>query len=148
MSMTDLSTLKISPETWSLMRQEDRDEVEAGAYLFPDEPELWCPRCELGLRGCYHHSATPVYLNPIVCIIPHLMEKLNADVVREIGEFSSGTTERDEAARTIQSWWEGLLAREREEYGIYYYDDYEPWRYGCVGPYSENYSRCFGPCCN
>ena len=139
--MTDLSTLKISPE--AIIRQE-----EAGALLFPDEPELWCPRCELGLSGC-DHTVAPVYLNPIVCVVPHLMEKLDGvvDVVREIGEFSSGTTERDEAARTIQIWWEGLLARERDYYDDYY-DDYEPWRYGCVGPYSENYSRCFGPCCN
>ena len=146
--MADLNTIKISPETWSLMKQEERDEAEAGALLFPDEPELWCQSCELGLNGC-GHSATPVYFNPIVCVVPYLMEKLSGvtDVVRAIGEFSSGTTERDEAARTIQSWWEGLLAREREEYDDYY-DDYEPWRYGCVGPYSENYSRCFGPCCN
>ena len=39
---------------WRHRKQEDRDEEDAAAYLYPDNPEIWCPKCKSGL-DCERH---------------------------------------------------------------------------------------------
>ena len=39
---------------WCQRKQEDRDEEEAAFNLFPDNPEMWCPKCKSG-PDCERH---------------------------------------------------------------------------------------------
>ena len=80
------------------------------------------------------------YYNPIINVVSYLTDKVGPDITREIAKFSSKSVERNEAAKTIQMWWWWLQYDDD--------DDDEEWRYRCVGPYSDDLSRCFGLCCN
>jgi len=82
------------------------------------------------------------YYNPIIDVVSYLTDKVGPDITREIAMFSSKSVERNEAAKAIQMWWLGLQYYDDDD------DDDEEWRYRCVGPYSDDLSRCFGLCCN
>lgn len=85
------------------------------------------------------------YYNPIIDVVSYLTDKVGPDITREIAMFSSESVDRNEAAKAIQWWWlrRGLQWDDDNDD-----DDDEEWRYRCVGPYSDDLSRCFGLCCN
>ena len=88
----------------------------------------------------WHEQPDWKYYNPIIDVVSHLTDKVGPDITREIAMFSSESVDRNEAAKDIQWWWRGLQWCDD--------DDDEEWRHRCVGPYSDDLSRCFGLCCN
>ena len=63
--------------------------------------------------------------------------------------IQSATHEKENnAALKIQHiWFNYMWLKDLKKH--YEDEPYEPYdNYHCHGPYSENYSRCFGSCCN